>query len=42
MGAHGIEVVDLNLDDTMHMMKRFIQSNPELWKEDIGELSATR
>ena len=39
MDSHGIEVVDLNLDETKQMMRQFIQSNPELWEEDIGGLS---
>ncbi len=33
-----VEVIDLNLDECKQLMKRFIQTNPELWKEDIGEL----
>jgi creatinine deaminase len=36
--SHGIEVVDLNLDVCKQLMKRFIQANPDLWNEDIGEL----
>ncbi len=36
--SHGIEVVDLDLDECVGMMQRFIKSNPELWNEDIGEL----
>jgi creatinine deaminase len=36
--SHGIEVIDLNLDECKNLMKRFIQTNPELWKEDIGQL----
>ena len=39
MDSQGIEVVDLNLDEAEQMMRQFIQSNPELWEEDIGELS---
>jgi creatinine deaminase len=35
---HGVEVVDLNLDECKQLMKRFIQTNPDLWNEDIGEL----
>jgi creatinine deaminase len=38
MTAHGVEVIDLNLDACKKMMKKFIQSKPELWKEDIGKL----
>ena len=36
--SHGVEVVDLDLDECKQLMKKFIQTNPELWKEDIGEL----
>jgi len=36
--SHGVEVVDLNLDECKQLMKKFIQTNIELWKEDIGEL----
>ena len=38
MQAHGVEVIDLNLDECKNMMKDFIQKNPKLWNEDIGEL----
>ncbi|MBO3459522.1 nucleoside deaminase [Aetokthonos hydrillicola Thurmond2011] len=37
MISHGVEVVDLELDECEHLMSEFIQSNPELWNEDIGE-----
>ncbi len=36
MEAHGIEVIDLNLDECRKMMTEFIQKNPKLWNEDIG------
>ncbi len=36
--SHGVEVIDLDLDECKKLMKKFIQTNPELWKEDIGEL----
>jgi creatinine deaminase len=36
--SHGVEVVDLNLDKCRQLMKKFIQTNAELWKEDIGDL----
>jgi creatinine deaminase len=36
--SHGVEVIDLNLDECKQLMGQFIQTNPELWKEDIGEL----
>jgi cytosine/creatinine deaminase len=38
MESHGVEVIDLNLDECKQLMKRFIENNPDLWKEDIGEL----
>lgn len=38
MESHGVEVIDLNLDECKQLMREFIQSNPELWNEDIGEL----
>ena len=38
MESHGVKIVDLNLDECKHLMKSFIQKNPELWNEDIGEL----
>ena len=38
MESHGVEVIDLNLDECKQLMKEFIENNPDLWKEDIGEL----
>ena len=38
MEEHGIEVVDLDLPECVAMMKDFIEKNPRLWNEDIGEL----
>ncbi|RME82847.1 MAG: nucleoside deaminase [Caldilineae bacterium] len=38
MRAHGIEVINLDLDECKQMMSEFIAANPELWYEDIGEL----
>ncbi len=38
MESHGIEVINLNLDECKQLMKEFIRKNPELWNEDIGEL----
>lgn len=38
MESHGVEVIDLNLDECKQMMREFIQGNPDLWNEDIGEL----
>ncbi|MDP5018302.1 nucleoside deaminase [Anabaena sp. UHCC 0187] len=36
MISHGVEVVDLNLDECEKIMSDFIETNPELWHEDIG------
>ena len=38
MESHGIEVINLNLDECKNLMKDFIERNPELLFEDIGEL----
>ncbi|MBM3157226.1 MAG: nucleoside deaminase [Chloroflexi bacterium] len=38
MESHGVEVTDLNLDECKQLMQEFIAHNPDLWKEDIGEL----
>ena len=37
MESHGVEVVDLNLDECKQLMSDFIQNNPQLWNEDIGK-----
>lgn len=37
MQQHGVEVIDLNLRECIEMMEGFIEKNPELWNEDIGE-----
>ncbi len=36
--SHGVEVVDLNINECKQLMEKFIQTSPEMWKEDIGEL----
>ncbi|MCA8830679.1 nucleoside deaminase [Hymenobacter pini] len=36
--SHGVEVVDLNLDECVQMMEEFIEAEPTLWNEDIMEL----
>ena len=38
MESHGVEVTDLNLDECKQLMREFIENNPDLWKEDVGEL----
>ena len=39
MESHGVEVVDLDLDECKEMMTDFIRTHPQLWNEDIGEIS---
>ena len=34
----GVEVVVLNNQECINMMREFIAQHPELWKEDIGEI----
>ncbi|NES99097.1 MAG: nucleoside deaminase [Sphaerospermopsis sp. SIO1G2] len=36
MISHGVEVIDLDLDECEQMMSEFIAEKPELWNEDIG------
>jgi len=33
---NGVELVRLNNQECIDMMKQFIKNNPELWNEDIG------
>lgn len=37
MQEHGIEVIDLGLDECKQMMSIFIKNNSSLWNEDIGK-----
>ena len=37
MESHGVEVVDLENEECIGMMEKFITENPKLWNEDIGE-----
>lgn len=39
MEAHGVEVIDLNLERCQQLMRDFIAQHPHLWFEDIGELA---
>jgi len=34
---NGIEVIDLHSDECVSMLATFIQNNPDIWNEDIGE-----
>jgi cytosine deaminase len=36
--SHGVEVIDLDLEECKKLMNDFIEENPVLWNEDIGEL----
>ena len=38
MESHGVEVIDLNLNECKQLMQNFIQKHPQLWNEDIGKL----
>ncbi len=38
MRSKGVEVIDLDLEEPKNLMQEFIDKNPDLWKEDIGEL----
>ena len=33
----GVKVVDLNSTECVEMLKNYIESNPEIWNEDIGK-----
>ena len=35
--SRGVELVQLNDETCIEIMRGFIQQRPELWKEDIGE-----
>ena len=35
--GHGVEVIDLDVDECVALMRRFIEENPALWNEDIGQ-----
>lgn len=37
MREHGVEVIDLNNEECIQMMSKFIAENPSLWSEDIGK-----
>lgn len=36
MVRHGIEVIDLDLDDAKRLLAAFIEANPQHWNRDIG------
>jgi cytosine deaminase len=37
MKSHGVEVIDLGIEECKQLMQEFIANNPELWNEDIGK-----
>jgi cytosine deaminase len=37
MESHGVEVLNLDLEECKQLMREFIAENPDLWNEDIGE-----
>ena len=39
--SRGVEVVVVDNEECRKLMETFIQNNPELWNEDIGELNPT-
>lgn len=34
---NGVKVIDINSDECVEMLANFINANPEVWNEDIGE-----
>jgi len=34
---NGVEVIDMNSRECIEMMREYIEANPEVWNEDIGE-----
>lgn len=34
---NGVEVIDLNSNECIEMLKEFTEAHPEVWNEDIGE-----
>lgn len=38
MESMGVEVINIDSDECKEMMRKFIDENPMLWNEDIGEL----
>jgi creatinine deaminase len=37
MREHGVEVINLDLNECVEMMRTFIREHPTLWSEDIGK-----
>ncbi len=38
MLQHGVNVVNLDMEECKQMMKNFVTQNPRIWHEDIGEI----
>ena len=38
MRAHGVQLLNLDLDECKELMRQFTRQNPKLWLEDIGQL----
>ncbi len=38
MKAHGVQLLNLDLDECKQLMRQFVHQNPKLWLEDIGQL----
>lgn len=38
MKAHGVGLLNLDLDECKELMRQFTRQNPKLWLEDIGQL----
>jgi len=39
MESHGVEVIDLDLDECKELMAEFIRRYPDLWDEFLGEVN---
>ena len=37
LAENGVEIIDLNSQECIGMLRDFIRANPEIWNEDIGE-----
>ncbi len=37
---HGVQVIDLDSQVCVEMLRTYIDSNPDIWNEDIGEQTA--
>lgn len=37
MEDHGVEIIDMDDQECVELMKSFITSNPDIWNEDIGK-----